>query len=306
MSEMNKPTVSVVMITYGHEAFIRQAVEGVLMQECDFPVELIVADDCSPDNTPAVMQEILATHPRASWIRYTRHTQNKGMMPNFIWALQQARGQYIALCEGDDYWTDPLKLQKQVDVLEGNTYLGGVTHNCLIKRMSNLQLPDRKFDSFEATPSYIIRNDLFFQTASLVFRKEVLTRFPFLKTGPRSGDVFLSLLIAFYGPVYHLNDSMSCYRYHEGGVSQVNEKGYIRWMFSDIRLYRWLDRKSQGRFHQDFSDRIKEMEQRILKRTIKPERFGGGKVKQSKIIIKQTKDLGFQNILDILKILWKQ
>lgn len=112
--------VSVVMITYGHEKYIRQAIEGVLMQQGDFDLELVIANDCSPDNTDAVVQDVLSHHSNAHWIRYVRHEKNIGMMPNFIFALQQAKGKYIALCEGDDYWTDPCKLQKQVDFLEAN------------------------------------------------------------------------------------------------------------------------------------------------------------------------------------------
>lgn len=115
---MKKPLVSVVMITYAHENFIEQAINGVLMQECDFDVELIIANDYSPDKTDEVIKDIIKNHPKASWIKYIKHKQNIGMMPNFIFALKQAQGKYLALCEGDDYWTDPLKLQKQVDFLE--------------------------------------------------------------------------------------------------------------------------------------------------------------------------------------------
>ena len=115
-----KPMVSVVMITYGHENYIRQAIEGVLMQNCDFGVELIVANDCSPDTTDDIIKDIIQNHPRGNWIKYHHHEKNLGMMPNFIFALEQAKGKYIALCEGDDYWTDPLKLKKQVEFLEKN------------------------------------------------------------------------------------------------------------------------------------------------------------------------------------------
>ncbi len=115
-----KPLVNVVMITYGHEKFIAKAIEGVLMQQCDFNVELIIANDNSPDNTDEIIKSIIANHSNSSWISYSNHTSNKGMMLNFIWALKQVKGKYIALCEGDDYWTDPLKLQKEVDFLEKN------------------------------------------------------------------------------------------------------------------------------------------------------------------------------------------
>ncbi|MCM0668674.1 glycosyltransferase family 2 protein [Flavobacterium tyrosinilyticum] len=126
---MNNPMVSVVMMTYGHEKYITQAIEGVLMQEFDFDIELIIANDCSPDKTNSVVERIMEQHPRGNWIKYTSHKENKGVMSNFVWALQQSKGQYIAICEGDDYWTDSLKLQKQVDVLQNNPKLTGCFHN---------------------------------------------------------------------------------------------------------------------------------------------------------------------------------
>lgn len=117
------PKVSVVTITYGHEKYITETLDGVLMQQYDGPVELIIANDNSPDATDEVVKKYFLENPAPSnfEIKYTKHETNKGMMPNFIWALEQATGKYIALCEGDDYWTDPLKLQKQVDFLENNT-----------------------------------------------------------------------------------------------------------------------------------------------------------------------------------------
>ena len=116
------PKVSVVTITYGHEKYITETLDGVLMQQYDGPVEFIIANDNSPDATDEVVKKYFLENPAPSnfEIKYTKHETNKGMMPNFIWALEQTTGKYIALCEGDDYWIDPLKLQKQVDFLESN------------------------------------------------------------------------------------------------------------------------------------------------------------------------------------------
>ncbi|NJB72643.1 glucosyltransferase [Saonia flava] len=117
-------TVSIIMTTYGHEKYIADAINGVLMQECTFNVELIVADDNSPDKTEDVVKDLIKNHPKKEWVKYTKHKENKGMIPNGIWAYEQTKGEYIALCEGDDYWTDPLKLQKQVDFLNANKEFG--------------------------------------------------------------------------------------------------------------------------------------------------------------------------------------
>ncbi len=112
--------ISIIMVTYGHEKYIREAIEGILMQRGDFNFELIIANDASPDATHQIVSEILKNHTNSDKICYIEQEKNIGMMPNFIFALQQAQGDYIALCDGDDYWTDPYKLQKQVDFLEAN------------------------------------------------------------------------------------------------------------------------------------------------------------------------------------------
>lgn len=108
--------VSVCMITYGHEKFIGQAIESVLMQQTNFAIELLIANDHSLDNTDQQIRHYIATHPKGHLIKYILREKNWQMMPNFINALQQCSGKYIALCEGDDYWTDPNKLQRQYEI----------------------------------------------------------------------------------------------------------------------------------------------------------------------------------------------
>ena len=115
---MGSIKVSAVMISYNHEPYIKQAIEGVLMQKTAFPIELIIGEDFSSDNTRKICEEYEHLYPDK--INLLPTEKNYGMMPNLIRTLNACAGKYIALCEGDDYWTDPLKLQKQVDFLEGN------------------------------------------------------------------------------------------------------------------------------------------------------------------------------------------
>ena len=114
----NNITVSVCMITYNHEQFISQAIEGILMQKTDFPIELIIGEDCSTDSTRQICTEYQEKYPDK--INLQLRKNNLGFYQNWAVTLQACTGKYIALCEGDDYWTDPLKLQKQVDFLEAN------------------------------------------------------------------------------------------------------------------------------------------------------------------------------------------
>lgn len=116
--------VSVIMITYGHEKYIEQAIQGVLMQEGNFELEFIIANDCSPDKTDLIIKEIIKTHPKSSSILYLSRDKNLGIMPNFIDASSQCNGSYIALCEGDDYWVDKFKIQKQLDLFLSDQEIG--------------------------------------------------------------------------------------------------------------------------------------------------------------------------------------
>src|SRR5574344_2319007 len=112
------PLLSIVTITYNHEPFIAKTIEGVLMQQVKFPIELIIAEDCSTDGTRAICQQYAEQYP--DLIRLITSESNVGAIANERRAMLAARGKYIAFCEGDDYWTDPLKLQKQVDFLESH------------------------------------------------------------------------------------------------------------------------------------------------------------------------------------------
>lgn len=121
MSNSSTPWVSICMITYNHGLYIQQAIESVLMQQCNFPIELVVGEDCSIDDTLQICQKFALTHPQ---IKLLPSEFNLGMSQNSIRTLNACTGKYIAILEGDDYWIDPLKLQKQVDFLEDNKDYG--------------------------------------------------------------------------------------------------------------------------------------------------------------------------------------
>lgn len=207
--------VSVLMITYGHENFIREAIEGVLMQYINFEVELIIADDNSPDNTEQVVLDIASSHPNGKWIKYTKHKKNKGMMPNFIWALEHCKGKYIAMCEGDDYWTDPYKLQKQVDFLENNSEYNLVGHHATDSNSKLIGKHEKDSFSFED----IYYRTLIIPTASLVFRNNIV--FEDWITKVYGGDKAIIFLNAKKGKLKILPFLGSFYRLHSGGIEQL-------------------------------------------------------------------------------------
>lgn len=119
---MNTPLVSICCITYNHAQFIRKCLDGFLMQQTDFPIEILIHDDCSTDGTTEIIREYEAKYPDLIFPLYeeeNQYQQGKAAEIDF-YNYRRARGKYIAYCEGDDYWTDPLKLQKQVDFMEAN------------------------------------------------------------------------------------------------------------------------------------------------------------------------------------------
>lgn len=114
----NTSLVDVCMITYAHEPFLRQTIESILMQKTDFPFRLVIGEDCSPDSSRAICEEYAQAHPER--VVLLPSDKNWGAIPNFERTIAACTAPYIAFCEGDDYWTDPNKLQKQWALLEAN------------------------------------------------------------------------------------------------------------------------------------------------------------------------------------------
>lgn len=232
------PLVSVVMITYGHENYIREAIEGVLMQKGDFELELIVANDCSPDATDTVIHDILKENPRASCLHYIRHKKNMGMMQNFIFALQQAKGKYIALCDGDDYWTDTYKLQKQVDFLE--TYPDYVLsfHKVKILQSDGALLEDfiTKIPENYEEQETLARLGNYIHTPSVVYRN-IIKVFPYEFSLSPIGDYFLYMLLTEHGKIKYLEDEMAVYRY---GVGIHSTHTQIKMAKANFKLFTLL------------------------------------------------------------------
>ena len=226
------------MITYGQEKFIAEAINGVLKQECDFEVELIISNDCSPDQTDEVIQNILENHPRGSWIKYIKQEKNIGMMPNFIFAMQQCQGKYIALCEGDDYWTDPLKLQKQVDFLEANLDYVLCFHRVKILK-TNGEIADdfitKVPENHEAIET-LARLGNYIHTPSVVFRN-VLKEFPFEFEHSPIGDYFLYMMLAEQGKLKYLDEKMGVYRY---GVGVFSGNSRLTMAKTNLKLFTCL------------------------------------------------------------------
>jgi len=215
----DKPFVSVSMITYNHEAFISQAIEGVLIQETDFPVELIIGDDCSTDRTREICLAYQKKFPDK--IRVLPREKNLGITGNSTDVFKNCDGKYVALCEGDDFWTHPQKLQKQVDFLEANPDFAMCSHNAIViynnKNKASHELTDNKKDVF--TFDDVVKKNFSMPTNSCVFRNNIFQSLP--DSFPMF-DWAVHLLSSSKGKIKFLDEVMSVYRKHEGGWTNLS------------------------------------------------------------------------------------
>lgn len=227
-----EPLVSIIMITYGHEKFIAEAIEGVFTQQTNFPVELIIANDNSPDKTSEIVEKIMCQAPSHITVKYTCHPINKGMRLNFYWALEQAHGKYIAYCEGDDYWVDPLKLQKQVNFLEANSNytvaVGGFiskheytkhTKN-VVKHSKSYKITNSNGYSFNLGDTYKNWNTKVL-TALHINSNELLTS---LIEYEYCRDVHLFYHLLKKGKGFYFTEVFGVHRIHDGGIHSMVDK----------------------------------------------------------------------------------
>lgn len=222
--EAGQPFVSVMVITYNHERYIRKALDSILMQERDFPIEINVIDDASIDDTQAIVREYSQRFPGV--VNCYFNPINAGHIAtqlNTIRGFQTLRGRYFALLEGDDYWTDAHKLAKQIAFLEGHTDFVACAHQTL-KVFDDGSRPPEHFLPFKAFGRNIAEMyDLVsmagvFHLSSIVYRNVFRQSPPACLYDEFSCDVTINMLYGMFGKFYCLDDYMSAYRVHEGGV----------------------------------------------------------------------------------------
>ncbi|MCQ9640302.1 glycosyltransferase [Chryseobacterium sp. WG14] len=225
------PLVSVIMLTYKHAPYLKQAIEGVLAQKTDFPIELIICNDNSPDYSDAIISEYAARFP--DLIRYFNHKENIGFVENQRFAFGKAQGKYLAYCEGDDYWTDHEKLQFQYDFLEANPdYVMVTARNLLFHQDENKFTEDGKDYMFKNQEHIDYTQDSFFvQRPTQTFTYLVRRKFVDLKwidVYPNYRDLYYFYHALEFGKGRSFNTIVGVYRLHSGGVfsSLENEKKF--------------------------------------------------------------------------------
>lgn len=227
-----KPFVSILCTTYNHENFIAETLNGFLIQKTTFPFEIIVHDDASTDNTASIISEFAAKYPLIIKPILQRENQYSNKEVN-IWSdftFPAAQGKYMALCEGDDYWIDELKLQKQVDFLENNSEYVITWTDFYTKKETEL-LPN---DFNTTLPDvYTIDFNTLFQpyctyTLTSVFRKDAVDPLDYKKFKYSKDNTLYALLLC-NGKGAFLNFQAAVYRWHPGGIYSLQSPFFQRY-----------------------------------------------------------------------------
>ncbi|HBR15088.1 MAG TPA: glycosyl transferase family 2 [Candidatus Omnitrophica bacterium] len=212
-----QPKVSVKMVTYNHESFIAQAIESVLMQEVEFDYEIVIGEDSSTDGTRGIVLDYQKRYPDR--VRLLLTDRNRGRRHNFLQTLKACRGKYVAMLDGDDYWTSPRKLQKQADFLDTHPGCAICFHNAVMI-YENGKAP--RLYHREKLKQILKLEDLLYgnimPTCATMFRNHLFDEFPGLFDPLPFGDWPLQILNARHGDIGYLDEVMSVYRIHSGGL----------------------------------------------------------------------------------------
>ena len=230
VSTKDKVLVSICCLAYNHEKYIRQCLEGFVMQKTNFGIEVLVHDDASLDNTANIIREYEAKYPEIiKPIYQTENQYSKGVGVTSTFNFPRAKGKYIAICEGDDYWTDPFKLQKQVDFLERNeNYSMCFTHQLVVsdteKVIQKREYDDKIYSTYDIVKGFIPG------TQTMVFRNyENLTALIRKLSPSPSGDRLLAYCCSLFGNLYLIPEFTAAYRQTGKGVwsSIATEERYF-------------------------------------------------------------------------------
>lgn len=229
--EANIPLVSISCITFNHASYIRDALDSFLMQETDFPFEILIHDDCSTDGTDLIIKEYTEKYPGIIRPMYETENQYSQGKPigSLVWNIPRAKGKYIALCEGDDYWCDPKKLQKQVDFLEENPDYGLIYGKVKEFDTSSDTFSGTKGGPYEDFGNLIIANTI--PTPTTLFRKDLIDLYiqeKWLSMGYLMCDYPIWLYICAHSKIKFIDQTYAVYRLISGSVS--HPESIERWI----------------------------------------------------------------------------
>ncbi len=238
---INRPEVSIICCTYNDEQYIRDSLNSLLAQKTNFPIEILIHDDASTDNTAAIIREYEKAYPQIIKPIFQKDNQSSRGIDVQQINYERARGKYIAICNGSDYWIDEYKLQRQYDYLEK-------TKNCVLsvhasklvdsngKYLNEICAPS-KMNKFYDTRELIKGSSGLFVTNSMFFRANIVKNRPSLFMNEKFTDYVLILYLSLFGQVHFMRDLMSCHRVGEQGdwtTAQVANDGTDKQPFQEI------------------------------------------------------------------------
>ena len=264
-SKSDQILVSICCATYNHQDYIKDAIEGFLMQETNFNFEIIVHDDASTDSTAEIIRAYEQQYPQLIRAVYQNTNKYSKRTPIFnTYILPQASGKYIALCEGDDYWTDKNKLQIQIDYMESNPTCSMCCHAHrridVDKRVLEIK---RVFKNDSDIPTInCLKKDIFPQLCTYVYRKDITKGAPDFFIGNPVGDVTFLALYAIKGSVHYIDRVMASYRVKVSG-SWTDRFSKDIAMRNNHRermtiFYEELDKYTNGQFNNIIKNNISE------------------------------------------------
>lgn len=261
------PLVSIKCLTYNHEKYISQALDGFLMQKTDFPFEIVVHDDASTDKTAEIVREYEKKYPNIIKPIYELENQysKPGISINDI-IFPYLKGKYIAICEGDDYWIDENKLQMQVDFLENNPEYGMCFHNALKYDYTN----NRKFmfndENFKELTLKNLILEWHIPTASIVLLREVMDKKMPAKGEYPQGDILFHLAGFDFGKIYYFPQIMSVYRYNVvGSATSRSNADPLKYLKGNSLLWNDLDSFYDYKYHYYIKKKIRYNNFQIFK-----------------------------------------
>ncbi len=262
---MTNPAVSVICLVYNMKEYLVQTLESILMQKTNFPFEILVHDDVSTDGSTDIVREYAAKYPDiiVPIIQTENQYSKKDILITRDIILPAVRGKYAAYCEGDDYWTDPDKLQKQFDFMESHPDYSLCTAKVRQVDCSDEALPDRMVcpanHTGEITLEQILgmKNRQAFCTCSLFFRTDIMRACP--KDFPNRGERTKIIWLALNGKVWYINDEVGVYRRKRPGSWtatswQEGNAKKIATNYGFLRVYKKIDDYTQGNFRKYFRD----------------------------------------------------
>lgn len=267
---MSEPLVSIICTAFNQEHYIAQAIESYLMQKTTFDIEIIIHDDASTDGTANVIREYEKKYPdliKAIYQTENQYSKDKEIMAK-IW-VPYAKGKYIALNEGDDFWTDPLKLQKQVDFMENHPEFSLCMHAAEnFNEIGNKKVGVRRpfiGDQILSVNDIISSASRSCALNSMLFRREdvLLQKLPEFYLKAPIGDIILQIFLSLQGAVYYMDRYMSVYRVNAKGSwtrSMRSIEKFKTYIKEIVHTFQEIDRYTEGKYHEAIEERIGSFE----------------------------------------------